>query len=101
MTDLPSTFLHLTAESAMTALRDLDALNDIWHDARCRWGPALASSGRDRMPDRLHDRQTQAVCCRTGGDRPAGDGMLRQLRAAAIAREATGRQSFRAFSLRL
>jgi DNA-binding MarR family transcriptional regulator len=31
----------------------------------------------------------------------AATGMLRQLRAAGIAREATGRQSFRAFCLRL
>jgi hypothetical protein len=46
----------------MMALRDLDALNDIWRNTLDVAGdPALASSGRDRMPDRLHDRQTQAV----------------------------------------
>ena len=28
--DWPSTFLHLTAESAIMALRDLDALDEIW-----------------------------------------------------------------------
>lgn len=97
--DWPSTFLHLTAESAIMALRDLDALDEIWRKALDvagdRRSPLPAAV---EMPHRIPPKQLAAELAVTD---LAATGTLRQLRVAGIAREATGRQGFRAFTLKL
>jgi hypothetical protein len=86
----------------MTALRDLEALNRI-----CRKMLEVAEDRRSHLPAAVEcliasmivtPKQLAAELAVTD---QAATGMLRQVQAAGIAREATGRQSFRAFCLRV
>ena len=80
--DWPSTFLHLTAESAIMALRDLDALNEIWRKALDvagdRRSPLPAAV---EMPHRIPPKQLAAELAVTD---LAATGTLRQLRVAGL-----------------
>ena len=103
VTDWPSTFLHLTAESPTIGRRDLDVLTTM-HEKRREFG-----AGRDR---RSH--LAAAVECLIGSmlitpkqlaaelaiTEQAITGILRSLQFGGLIREVTGRQSFRAFSLK-
>ena len=75
------------------ALRDPDALNKIWRKTL-----DVAGDRRSHLPATVEASQLAAELAVTD---LAATGMLRQLRVAGIAREATGRQSFRAFTLKL
>jgi hypothetical protein len=81
------------------ALRDLDALNEIWRKALDVAGDRRSLlPAAVEMPHRIPPKQLAAELAVTD---LAATGMLRQLRVAGIAREATGRQGFRAFTLKL
>jgi hypothetical protein len=79
----------------MMALRGLDALNDIWRNTL-----DVAGDQRWHLAAAIECRIASMIVKPKQFDQ-AATGMLRQLRAAGLAREATDCQSFRAFSLRL
>ena len=86
----------------MMALRDLDALNEIWRKTL-----DVAEDRRSHLPAAVECLIASMIVTpkKLGAEFAVTDqaatGMLRQLQAAGIARDATGRQSFRAFILRI
>jgi hypothetical protein len=97
----PVVFLHLVAESARSGLRELDRLVAVAEQAR-----ALAEKvdRRSRLPDavdavlRTAVLTPKALAARLRVAPQTATALLRDLRSAGLAREVTGRGSFRAFA---
>ena len=98
----PVVFLHLVAEAARAGLRDLDRLV-----AAAERGRALTAKvdRRSRLPEaveallRVPVLTPKALAARLAIAPQTGTALLRELRAAGLVREATGRASFRAFAV--
>ena len=102
--DWRGTFLHLVAESALLGLRDLRAMLVL----RERGAEVAARQDRrSRLPvalDRIMSRvltRPKALAVELEVTHQAALAMLRALKTAGIVREATGRESFQAFTLKL
>ena len=98
----PFAFLHLVAESARAALRELDRLEAAAEQGR---GLAAAVDKRSRLPDAIEALLrtpvlTPKALAGTLGIAPqTGTALLRALQAKRVVREVTGRGSFRAFAI--
>jgi hypothetical protein len=95
-----ATFLHLTAESALMALREMDGLQMVREKGR---GLAPADA-RTRLPAVVDALMRVPVVTPSGVAAAlritpqAVTAILRKLTVAGLAREVTGRESFRAFA---
>jgi HTH DNA binding domain len=98
----PLAFLHLVAESARAGLRALDRLEEAGEQGR---GLAAASDRRSRLADaidallRAPALTPKALAAKLKVAPQTGTALLRELQAKGLAREVTGRGSFRAFAI--
>jgi hypothetical protein len=98
----PFAFLHLVAESARAGLRELDRL-----EAAAAKGRGLAADldKRSRLPDAIEALlrtpvlTPKALAGQLGIAPQTATALLRALQAKGVAREVTGRGSFRAFAI--
>jgi HTH DNA binding domain len=98
----PLAFLHLVAESARMALRELDRL-----EAAAAQGRGVVAGGdkRSRLPDaldallRVPALTPKALAARLKVAPQTGTALLRVLQGRGVVREVTGRGSFRAFAI--
>jgi hypothetical protein len=98
----PLAFLHLVAESARMALRELDRL-----EAAAAQGRGVVAGGdkRSRLPDALDALlrapalTPKALAARLKVAPQTGTALLRALQGRGVVREVTGRGSFRAFAI--
>jgi len=96
------TFLHLVAEGARAGLRELDRMTSVAGQAH-----ALTARGdrRSRLPEavdaalRAPALTPKALAARLRIAPQTATALLRELRAAGLVREVTGRKSFRAFAV--
>ena len=102
--DWRGAFLHLVAESAHLGLRDLRAMRAL-RERGAELG--ARQDRRSRLPaalDRILSQvltMPKALAAELRVTHQAALGMLRALRTAGNVREATGRESFQAFTLKL
>ena len=98
----PLAFLHLVAESARMALRELDRLEAAAEQGR---GVVAGSDKRSRLPDALDALlcvpalTPKALATRLKVAPQTGTALLRELQGRGVVREVTGRGSFRAFAI--
>jgi hypothetical protein len=98
----PLAFLHLTAESARTGLRELARLKTAAEKGR---GLAQAADKRSRLPDaidallRTPVLTPKALAAKLDIAPQTATALLRDLQGRGVAREVTGRGSFRAFAI--
>jgi hypothetical protein len=98
----PLAFLHLVTESARAALRELTRLEAAAETGR---GLAAAIDKRSRLPDavdallRVPVLTPKALAARLRIAPQTATALLRVLQAEGLAREVTGRASFRAFAV--
>ena len=98
----PLAFLHLVAESARMALRELDRLEAAAEQGR---GVVAGSDKRSRLPDaldallRVPALTPKALAARLKVAPQTGTALLRALQGRGVVREVTGRGSFRAFAI--
>jgi hypothetical protein len=98
----PLAFLHLVAESARMALRELDRLAAIAEKGR---GVVAGGDKRSRLPDaldvlmRVPALTPKALAARLKVAPQTGTALLRALQGRGVVREVTGRGSFRAFAI--
>jgi hypothetical protein len=98
----PLAFLHLVAESARMALRELDRLAATAEKGR---GVVAGGDKRSRLPDALDALLREpaltpkALAARLRIAPQTGTALLRQLQGRGVVREVTGRGSFRAFAI--
>ena len=98
----PFAFLHLVAESARAALRELDRLAAAAAQGR---GLAADLDKRSRLPDAIEALlrtpvlTPKALAGKLGIAPQTGTALLRELQAKRAVREVTGRGSFRAFAI--
>ena len=98
----PLAFLHLVAESARMALRELDRLAAIAEKGR---GVVAGGDKRSRLPDALDALlrapalAPKALAARLKVAPQTGTALLRALQGRGVVREVTGRGSFRAFAV--
>ena len=97
----PFAFLHLVAESARAGLRALDRLEAAAAQGR---GLAAAVDKRSRLADAIDALvrtvlMPKALAGKLGIAPQTGTALLRALQAKGVAREVTGRGSFRAFAV--
>jgi HTH DNA binding domain len=98
----PLAFLHLVAESARMALRELDRLAAIAEKGR---GVVAGGDKRSRLPDaldallRVPALTPKALAARLKVAPQTGTALLRELQGRGMVREVTGRGSFRAFAI--
>jgi hypothetical protein len=99
----PATFLHLTAESALMALRERSGLQVVREKGR-GLAPADARSRLAAVVDELVRAPIvtpAGVAAALRITPQAVTSILRKLQTAGLAREVTGRESFRAFAAKL
>jgi hypothetical protein len=98
----PLAFLHLVAEGARAALRELDRLMTTAEQGR---GLATAVDKRSRLPDvidallRVPALTPKALAITLGIASQTATALLRALHGKGVVREVTGRGSFRAFAI--
>jgi hypothetical protein len=98
----PLAFLHLVAESARMALRELDRLAATAEQGR---GVVAGGDKRSRLPDaldallRVPALTPKALAARLRVAPQTGTALLRALQGRGVVREVTGRGSFRAFAI--
>ena len=98
----PLAFLHLVAESARMALRELDRLEAAAEQGR---GVVAGGDKRSRLPDaldallRVPALTPKALAARLKVAPQTGTALLRALQGRGVVREVTGRGSFRAFAI--
>ena len=98
----PLAFLHLVAESARMALRELDRLEAAAEQGR---GVVAGGDKRSRLPDaldallRVPALTPKALAARLKVAPQTGTALLRELQGRGVVREVTGRGSFRAFAI--
>ena len=98
----PLAFLHLVAESARMALRELDRLEAAAEQGR---GVVAGGDKRSRLPDaldallRVPALTPKALAARLKVAPQTGTALLRVLQGRGVVREVTGRGSFRAFAI--
>ena len=98
----PLAFLHLVAESARAATRELDRLEAVAGQGR---GLAAERDKRSRLPDaieallRIPVLTPKALAGTLGIAPQTATALLRELQAKRLVREVTGRGSFRAFAV--
>ena len=98
----PLACLHLVAESARMALRELDRLEAAAEQGR---GVVAGGDKRSRLPDALDALLREpaltpkALAARLKVAPQTGTALLRELQGRGVVREATGRGSFRAFAI--
>ena len=98
----PLAFLHLVAESARAATRELDRLEAVAGQGR---GLAAERDKRSRLPDaieallRIPVLTPKALAAQLGIAPQTATALLRELQAKRLVREVTGRGSFRAFAI--
>jgi hypothetical protein len=98
----PLAFLHLVAESARMALRELDRLEAAAEQGR---GVVAGGDRRSRLPDaldallRVPALTPKALAARLKVAPQTGTALLRVLQGRGVVREVTGRGSFRAFAI--
>ena len=98
----PLAFLHLVAESARMALRELDRLEAAAEKGR---GVVAGGDKRSRLPDaldallRVPALTPKALAARLKVAPQTGTALLRALQGRGVVREVTGRGSFRAFAI--
>jgi hypothetical protein len=98
----PLAFLHLVAESARMALRELDRLETAAEQGR---GVVAGGDKRSRLPDaldallRVPALTPKALAARLKVAPQTGTALLRVLQGRGVVREVTGRGSFRAFAI--
>jgi hypothetical protein len=102
VTTWPVACLHLIAESARRGLRELDRLETA---AQQGWGALAGTDRRSRLPDALEALlrapvlTPKALAARLRIAPQTATALLRMLQAEGVAREVTGRGSFRAFAV--
>jgi hypothetical protein len=98
----PLAFLHLVAESARAALRELDRLTTATEQGR---GLAADLDKRSRLPDAIEALlrtpvlTPKALAGQLGIAPQTATALLRELQDKGVVREVTGRGSFRAFAV--
>jgi hypothetical protein len=98
----PLAFLHLVAESARAATRELDRLEAVTEQGR---GLVTAVDKRSRLPDAIEALlrtpvlTPKALAAQLGIAPQTATALLRELQAKRLVREVTGRGSFRAFAI--
>src|SRR5277367_2316096 len=98
----PLAFLHLVAESARMALRELDRLEAAAEQGR---GVVAGGDKRSRLPDALDALlrtpalTPKALAARLKVAPQTGTALLRELQGRGVVREVTGRGSFRACAI--
>src|SRR5277367_1893979 len=98
----PLAFLHLVAESARMALRELDRLGAAAEQGR---GVVAGGDKRSRLPDaldallRVPALTPKGLAARLKVAPQTGTALLRALQGRGVVREVTGRGSFRAFAI--
>jgi HTH DNA binding domain len=98
----PLAFLHLVAESARMALRELDRLEAAAEQGR---GVVAGGDKRSRLPDaldallRVPALTPKALAARLKVAPQTGTALLQELQGRGVVREVTGRGSFRAFAI--
>ena len=95
----PFAFLHLVAESAARGARPADHGRGAGQGARHRGRQTLAAARRDRGAGAHTRADAEGARGKTRIAPQTGTALLRELQAKRVAREVTGRGSFRAFAI--